>query len=221
MGRVKQLNAKVLVSALIISGILFAAGFFTGYSINRERLSAVENEMSDVVRSVQNFQLQFLFFDVLGQNATCPILISTLSDINKQSYEIGSKLTSYNSDSEIMDYETYTRVKNEYSRLLTGYWLLATKLRGNCMMNSSTIVYFFNKECAKCDDQGFILTYLKKKYGNSLLIFALDSDLDEPSVSAIKQYFNITEYPTLIINGQVYAGFYPEEELHTILNLSS
>jgi thiol-disulfide isomerase/thioredoxin len=220
MGRIKRLNTKVLVSALVISGILFAAGFFAGYSINKERLSAVESEMSDVVKSVQNFQLQFLFFDVLGQNASCPILISTLSDINKQSYEIGSKLTSYSSDSEAMDYETYVRVKKEYSRLLTGYWLLATKLQGNCRMNSSTIVYFFNKECARCDDQGFILTYMKRKYGDGLLIFALDSDLDEPSVNAIKQYFNISEYPTLIINGQVYPGFYSEGELHGILNLS-
>jgi len=220
MGRIKKLNTKVLVSALVISGILFAAGFTVGYAVNRERLTAVETEMSGVVRSVQNFQLQFLFLDVLGQNASCPILISTLSDINGQSYEIGSKLTSYGSDSEAMDYETYMRVKKEYSRLLTGYWLLATKLRGACSMNSSTIVYFYNKECARCDDQGFILSYLKRKYGDEVLIFALDSDLPEPSVDAIKQHFSITEYPTLIINGEVYRGFYSEEELRAILNLA-
>ncbi len=220
MARIKKLNTKVLVSALIISGMLFISGVVVGYTMNRERLTAVETEMSGVVRSVQNFQLQFLFLDVLGQNASCPILISTLSDINSQSYQIGSKLTSYGSDSEAMDYDTYMRVKKEYSRLLTGYWLLATKLRGTCSMNSSTIVYFYNKECARCDDQGFILSYLKRKFGDGLLIFALDSDLPEPSVDAIKQHFNITEYPALIINGEVYRGFYSEQELRAILNLT-
>ncbi|RLJ10033.1 MAG: hypothetical protein DRP15_01430 [Candidatus Aenigmatarchaeota archaeon] len=218
----KPLDVKTLVSALIISAILFGAGLFTGFLINKERLSGIEKEMKNVITDVENFQLQFLFFDVLGENATCPLLKATLLDINKNSYEIGSKLTSYGSDSEIHDYNEYINLKKEYSRLLISYWLLANKLRTVCNYNASTIVYFFSKDCARCDDQGFILTYLKSKFSDNILIFALDADLDEPSVQVLKKYYNITTTtePALVINGKLYQKFCTEEELEKILNLN-
>jgi len=214
----KQLNPRVLISAVIISAMLFSAGLFTGYAINRERLFTVEDDIREILRLVEDLQLQFLFFDVLGENSTCPLLSATLSDINEKSYEIGSKLTEYGSGDEIQDYTNYIELKREYSRLLTGYWLLANKVQDSCSLNATTVVYFFSKECERCDDQGFILSYLKRIYEERLLIFALDADFDEPSIQALKVYFNVTSYPSLIVDGELHEGFYPKEELERILN---
>ena len=215
----KRLNLRILISALIISGLLFSAGLFTGYAINREKLVSVEDDIKDIVNAVQNLQLHFLFFDVLGENSTCPLLVATLSDINKQSYEIGSKLTDYGSGDEIQDYNSYIDLKREYSRLLTGYWLLANKVKDTCELNASTVVYFFSSECERCDDQGFILTYLKRIFEERILIFALDADLAEPSIQILKTYFNITSYPALIVDGELHQGFYPKDELEKLLHL--
>jgi thiol-disulfide isomerase/thioredoxin len=214
----KKLDVKVLLSALFISAVIFIAGISIGYAMNRERLYTIENEMKDVVRDVENFQLQFLFFDILGENATCPLLSDTLSNINDESYEIGSKLTSYGREEEIQDYNEYLGLKNEYSRLLVGYWLLAKKLKDSCKLNASTIVYFYTKECESCDNQGFVLTYLKQKYGEGLLVFALDADLGEPSIEVLKKYYKIEEYPSLIIDGELFEGFHPKEELEEVIS---
>lgn len=214
----KQLNAKILISALVISGLLFSGGLFTGYTLNRERLVTVEEDMRDILRSVENLQLQFLFFDVLGEEATCPLLTETLADINKKSYEIGSKLTDYGSGAEIQDYNEYILLKGEYSRLLTGYWLLMNKVKDSCNIKATTIVYFFAKECDRCDDQGFILTYLKRLHDEDILIFALDADLEEPSIQTLKTYFGVTSYPALIIDEKLYEGYKTKEELEEILN---
>jgi len=213
----KQLNAKILLSALVISAMFFVAGFSVGYSINREKLTTIESDMKSVVKEVDSFQLQFLFFDILGENATCPLLVDTLSDINQDSYDIGSKLISYGSGDEIQDYDAYVSLKSEYSRLLVGYWLLANKLKEACKHDTSTIIYFYSKECASCDDQGFILTYLKSKYSDKLLIFALDADLGEPSIEVLKKYYSIEEFPSLIIDGEPFDGFHSKEELEEIL----
>lgn len=217
----KQLNAGTLVAALIISALIFAGGLLLGFSVNRERLGTIEQDMRDVTRHVQNFQLQFLFFDVLGDNATCPLLSATLADINTASYEIGSKLTTQGEEGQVQDYNSYIALKGEYSRLLVSYWLLAEKLKEECRMDAKTILYFYKKECLRCDDQGFILTYLKKKYGERLLIFALDADLDDASVQTLMSYYNIGNLPSLVVDGKLNEGFYSEEQLKGILGLNS
>ncbi len=213
----KQLNIRILVSALVISAILFSAGFYTGYSINKQILGSIENDLKKVTADIQNFQLQFLFFDVLGESATCPLLRDTLSNINTQSYEIGNRLVSSGSEGQITDQNEYIILKKEYSRLLTGYWLLAKKLKDTCGLEASTIIYFFSKECTTCDDQGFVLSYLKNRMQEKLLVFALDGNLEEPSVKVLKEYFNIKTYPSLIINGKLYGGFYSVEDIEKLL----
>ncbi len=215
----KELNAGIIISALVISAIMFGAGMFVGYGMNQEKLSSLESNINSIVGDVQNFQLQFLSFDVLGANATCPLLESTLSEINKKSYDIGGKLTSFGMEGEIRDESDYLRTKVQYSRLLTNYWLLAEKLKSACNTNIDTIVYFYTKDCKLCDDQAFVLSYLKNRYGEKLLIFTLDADMDEPSVKTLKNYYSITEYPALIINGKPHTGFVSQQELEGMLNL--
>jgi len=215
----KQLNARIIISAVIISALLFLSGIYVGYSINREKLSYIESTINKITSDIQNFQLEFLFLDVLGENATCPLLADTLSEINKESYDIGTRLTSYGKEGEIQDYNEYVKTKKEYSRLLIGYWLLANKLKTSCKLEANTIVYFFSKECVTCDDQGFILTYFKKDMGEKLLVFALDGDLDEPSIQVLKRHYNITSYPTLIVNGESYGRFLSKGELEDILGI--
>lgn len=216
---VKELNAGIIISAVAISAVMFGAGMFMGYWMNREKLSSLEGSIDSIVGDVQNFQLQFLSFDVLGANATCPLLESTLSEINKKSYDIGSKLTSLGTAGEIRDESEYIRTKVQYSRLLTSYWLLAEKLKSACKTNVNTVVYFYNKDCKLCDDQAFVLTYLKNKYGEKMLVFTLDADLDEPSVKTLKSYYSTTEYPALIINGKLRSGFLSQQELEGMLSL--
>lgn len=213
----KQLNTWTIISAVIISAILFISGVYVGYSINKEKLSSIETTMRKITSDVQNFQLEFLFLDVLGENATCPFLGDTLSTINKESYDIGTRLESYGKEGEIQDYNEYMNTKREYSRLLIGYWLLANKLKKSCKLDVDTVIYFYSKNCEKCDDQAFILTYFKKNLGEKILIFTLDGDLDEPSIQVIKRNYNITSYPTLIINGQSYNEFVSKDKIENII----
>ena len=213
----KRLDARLLLSALVISAILFSAGLYTGYSINKQTLGDIENDLRDVTAEIQTFQIQLLLIDVLGENASCPLLNDVISDINRQSYEIGARLTSSGSEGQITDYNEYTSLKKEYSRVLTVYWLLSNKLKEACNLDASTIVYFYSRGCTECDNQGFILSYLKNRMQEKLLVFALDSDIDEPSVKALKEYYNIETYPSLIINGRLYEGFYTLQQLEDLI----
>ncbi|MBI2675498.1 MAG: conjugal transfer protein TraF [Candidatus Aenigmarchaeota archaeon] len=217
----KKINVKIIIAAFVISTILFSAGLFVGYSVNKERLGDIERRLVDIKSGIENFQLQFLFLDALGDKAACPLLSNTLKRINNESYEIGTKLTFFSSSSEVADYTQYNDLKKEYSRILIGYWLLANKLNNACNLGANTIIYFYRKDCRLCDNQAFILTYLKNKYQEKVLIFALDADLDEPSIETLKKFYEVVEYPTLIANSKVYGGFQETRKIEEIMNMSN
>jgi len=220
----KQLSVKTLVSALIIAGLLFGTGVYTGFSINKERLSAIEVDMRDVVKDIEDFQLQFLFLDTLGGEAACPFLADSLKKINDQSYEIGRKLTENNPETgEITDYNFYESLRERYGRVLTSYWLLATKMKDVCKTKEKTVIFFIEKDnCVKqnpnlCSAQGFVLDNLKRIFEENLLVFTIHADLKEPSVKVLKDYYRIDSYPTLIIDGVKYIGFQDKDTLLKIL----
>ena len=215
----KTIDVKLLVSALIISAIIFIAGVSVGYGVNKEKLSLIEQDMNNIVADVQNFQLQTLFIAVLGEDSTCPFLVSTLQGINDRSYGIGSRLDSVDSEGEVLDFNEYSKLKKEYSRLLVGYWLIAEKLKDSCNLNASTIIYFYSSRCDRCPDQAFILTHLKRLYEENLLVFALDSELDEPSIKTIMAHYGVDEFPTLIVDDLVLPGFHSKETLTKLIDL--
>lgn len=216
----KQLSVKTLISALAIAALLFGTGVYTGFSINKERLSTIEVDLRDTVKSIENFQLQFLFLDALGGEATCPLLYDSLNNINKQAYEIGRKLTENNPENgEITDYNYYQDLGERYARILTSYWLLSNKMKDICKSKEKTVVFFIEKNsCNKqspnmCDAQGFVLDNVKRIYGNSLLVFTLHTDVKEPSVKALKDFYKVDKYPTLIIDEKKYEGFVDKQAL--------
>jgi len=209
----KGIDYKILIASAIIAFMIFGSGLFMGYMFSKERLSVMDSDLQDISKDVQNFQLSFLFFDVLGANATCPLLESTISNINNDAYELGSKLTSYTTGEDIRDYTNYHEMKIEYSRTLISYWLLAEKMKESCNLDKSTVLYMFSDDCPECDNQGFVLTYLKDKYKENLLIFALNGGLDEPALKTLKTFYNITSYPSIVIDGELYEGFTSRETL--------
>jgi hypothetical protein len=215
----KPLNIKIIASAFIITVMLFSGGLFTGYYVSESALSVFDSDIKDITNDIDSFQLQFLFFDVLGESATCPLLEDTMHKINKNSYEMGNMIEEYTSGKTILDVNEYNELKKKYSNLLIGYWLLSKKMQDACGLSANTIVYFFTGDYSDYNTQGFVLTYLKNKYRENLLIFALDADIDEPSINALKDYFEISVYPSLIINGELYEGLHTSEELEAILNM--
>ena len=82
-----------------------------------------------------------------------------------------------------------------------------------------TILYFYRNDCDICPNQGVILTYFKNVFGDKLLVFPIDGGLssDESAVDIIQSRFNITSYPTLIVEEQKFEGVIEKDALRTII----
>jgi thiol-disulfide isomerase/thioredoxin len=195
---VKRFDRDILVIALIISTILFLSGVALGWFLNETKISILEQSLIDTKGDIENFQLQILLLDNLGKNITCPFLEEQIKNIDKKAYELGSKLESLSKENK--ENEDYVKAKSEYSRILVTYWSLAGKMKNLCgHENFVSVLYFFSKNCISCDDQSFVLTYLKDKLNEKFLVFTLDADFNEPVINILKKYYNIEKYPTIIL----------------------
>ncbi|MEM2139203.1 MAG: thioredoxin family protein, partial [Candidatus Woesearchaeota archaeon] len=71
-------------------------------------------------------------------------------------------------------------------------------------------------DCPKCEQQGFILDYIKKKYNNTM-IYAFDINNDNNALKTIKNKYKIEKTPGLIINENVFQKFLETEEIEDLL----
>src|SRR3989344_4674533 len=89
------------------------------------------------------------------------------------------------------------------------YWTLSDKIKASCNEDIVRILFFFALDCDECVNQGFVLDYFKKLFGDRLLVFSFNSKLaeEEPLVNTLIPPFNITKYPSLVIEDQKIEGF--------------
>jgi len=59
---------------------------------------------------------------------------------------------------------------------------------------------------------------MKNKHKNDLMIFALDTDVNLNSIKMIMRSYNITKFPSIVIDGQLYQGFVDKETMENIFN---
>ncbi|MDP2750423.1 MAG: hypothetical protein Q8O89_06335 [Nanoarchaeota archaeon] len=121
--------------------------------------------------------------------------------------------------------EEFDMLKREYFLSQINFWHVSKNLKEACPENSDfvTIIYFYSDKtkCPRCQDQAQVLDYYKLKLKENLLIFALDEEFEdkEPSISLLKQAYDVQAYPTLIINGGElkYEAVIDKEQMQKVL----
>jgi hypothetical protein len=52
-----------------------------------------------------------------------------------------------------------------------------------------------------------MLSTIKELYGVNVLVYSIDSTLGLDSVNILRYSYNITQFPSLVINGKTYSGY--------------
>ncbi|MBW2984193.1 hypothetical protein KY361_03705 [Candidatus Woesearchaeota archaeon] len=209
---------KYLVAALITLGVFFL-GLLLGLVIEGRRVSYIEALDREQKLGYESLQLQYAFIDQLSQEKNCDAVSKTFALTVESLESARIRLESFDEDSSLNKYD-FDLLKREYVLAQIRFWLLEKKKKELCGTDSVSVLYFFtdSKACPKCDEQSFILTYLKKRFKDKLLIFSFDSKLEgEPMISLLKSTYEIYTYPTLIIDGDKYGGFKTKYELLEII----
>ena len=111
--------------------------------------------------------------------------------------------------------KSYIEIKRDYVLAQIRYWLLNKRITESCTMDNVAILYFYsNRDCPECSAQGIILSYLKEKLKDKLLVFSIDSDFEaEPMVAVLRGAYNITKVPSLVLEKRKISGLVSLENL--------
>lgn len=209
----KRLDKPLLISAALISALLFFTGIAVGITINEQKTSFLRERITDLNSELESFQLEFLLLDTFGENASCPLLKARVGEVNQESYELGQKLVSYEETSKFRDDTELTDIKKAYYRSLIRYWLLNRKVEEACGERTLNVIFFFVARCPACDDQATVLDYYKSVLRDDILIFTLNADVKDPFIETLRKFYSIESYPSLVVDGIKRENFRSKEDL--------
>lgn len=212
-------KGKYLI-AFVLTVLVFSLGLALGTILGYERLSWVEEQNKVQEVDYQSLQFQYLYLSTLeSQNESCTALQSALEDSISELGESMDKVVSYKEDSSVNE-EDFNLLLRKYTIDNLRYWLFAKRVRSVCHNDFVSVLYFYSsKDCPDCPNQGTVLTYFKRIYGDKLLVFPIDIDLqtDERMVKTLMKQFNITTLPSIVVEEDKFEGVIPAEELGPII----
>ncbi len=214
----RTISTDKYIIAGIITGLIFFLGLTLGLIFEDARYGLVQQVNQDQDVRYQSLQLQYLFLTTYNNENSCPILATTLQETITDLSDSLSKVIAYEEENKGTESQQIA-VQRKYLLDNLRYWLLAKESKQKCNMNVLPILYFYKKGCATCPQQGTILTYFKDLLEDKLLVFPINMNLadQEPMIKIIQAQFNVTEFPTMIVDGKKYEGIVDKQKMEEII----
>ncbi|MCX6711470.1 MAG: hypothetical protein NT139_00320 [Candidatus Woesearchaeota archaeon] len=205
------------LTALLFTILIFGIGILLGFILTDARISYVNDATSQQKLEYDSIQLQYLYISSLLKDENCPAITKALEENINNLENLRIKLENFMSGSE--NKIEYINLKREYTLAQLKYWLLSKQTKKLCKQDTVSVLFFYTNDaqCPDCSTQGTILTYLKDTFKDKLLIFSLDSNLNEPMVSILKETYNITKEPTTIIENTKFESLTTKEKLKEVI----
>ena len=191
--------------ALVLTVVVFLLGVLLGFALERNRVGNIEKEFQKIDLQWNDAKLQTLYYQNL-EPRFCDSAIKENLGFAGKVYEEGLKIEEYDRASFLTsDLELE---KKKYALLKVEFWLNSIVLKKKCKANYVNLVYFFanNPEFgveAEQATQAEILRDLKENYGKDLMLIPLPIDMDISMINIMKETYDITKTPTLLINEKI------------------
>lgn len=208
----RHISTKKYLFAFIITTFIFVIGILAGMTVEKARANKADLLNLEQQVAYSSLYLQESFLTSFG-NSSCSamdiILAENLNNLDKAM----RKVTDYNKNSLTVTKELNLNLRNYFLTEIR-YLMLYDRVRQLCNTSAVTILYFYGPDVA--NKQGYALDYMKKIFGEQLLIFSFDYDMkhQEPMIDVLIKTHNITEVPSLVVDGEKFSGFVNEDILY-------
>lgn len=216
---VDSFSRRRYVLAALLTALVFSLGLFLGLFVEGQRVDFIQQQSYEQALDFSSLQLQYEYIDQLAQEGNCEALASSFDKNINTLESTRNRLENYYQSAQA-NRDDFQSIRREYTLAQLNYWLFSKKYEDLCNTDSVTILFFYEDtaDCTNCDDQGFVLSYYKGIFQDSLLNFAIDAEgTDEPMIDILKSTYNITSYPSLVVQDTKYEGFVGRDELRDII----
>lgn len=204
----RKVSWRLYATAFLISAAIFIGGIYVGMLLDAGDVRSLSSDVSDLSQRISTMQL--LVLTDSNSSAFCPLYASELEAIDTEREKLGYELSFLEEKRSIEAPE----LKKEYFILEAQSFFLSKKLKELCSDESILILYFYsNENCSDCTQQGADILSARDRTSKNVRIYSFDGDLGSPVAEAFMQEYNITGYPSVVIDGEIYSGYVSEEEL--------
>lgn len=212
----------------VVAGILTLSVFVMGVMFSNvmddQRYQELRNEMQANNIEMESRQLQLSYLESPDVES-CSALEAGLNDIVEGYNTRLERVQRYEEDS-IFNKQQFQNIQRQYVLSGLRYWMYSDRLQDKCDYNATTMLYFSenlfkNGDCDECERQGSELTLLKRQHDGDVLVFTIPRKLEDGMVEVLERQFNVTESPTIVVNGEEKVeGFNTAGELNQKFNIS-
>ncbi|HIG93368.1 MAG: hypothetical protein QT02_C0011G0031 [archaeon GW2011_AR9] len=214
----RKISKDKYIIAGVITLLIFSLGISLGFIFENQRYALLGDINQEQEVKYLSLQLQYLYLNYFSSYNNCPTLTTTLKETIKDLSDSLSEVIAFEEQNKVSSSQ-HQVVQRRYVLDNLRYWLLAKESKQKCDMNIVPILYFYTQECSSCPNQGTVLSYFKSVFGEQVLVFPINLDLrqEEPMVEIAISQFNITKYPTIVVDNTKYEGVVKEDQLKEII----
>lgn len=213
----RRLDWEYVVIGILTTVLILGAVMVAGKGLSNHKVNALEEDVREMEVDQRS---QLLAYQLASEsNPGCQAMQQWVNETVKESQDLRRDVAQYENSRKIRNPQ-YDVLKKRYMNLLVQNILEVNRVEENCDKNYTEIIYFYSNDCQVCKDQGAVLSHVG---GNSqdTIIYALDSSLEMDTIRYLETTYGVDEYPSLVINEELYSGFRGREELKGIINQSS
>lgn len=208
----KSFDTKKYVAVLVITIVIFSMGMIVGHLLGSQKASLVSALQEDLRTDALDIELAF---SLIEQD---PCEFANRAPVIAQIYDLGNRLDHMESVLG-KNNQDVLRLKRYYSLLQIRQWQFEKRVNELCEDSRIPILYFYDNSpgaCVGCDEQGFVLTYLRRKF-DFVSVYSFDMGAESESLKALMARYGVDQAPTIVVNGEVLRGFYGREPLEEII----
>ncbi len=215
----REISRNKYLIAFILTIAIFVIGLLLGLIISKEREDYLQTVISESSVGYESLQLQYSYATSQLGEKKCVTLTKTLEENTKILEESRTKLESY--IEQAARESDFNLLKRNYALSQIRYWLLAKQTKQVCSKDMALALFFYSNEEENdygSRTMGVVLTDLKRSLKDKLLIFSLDYNFDqEPMINILKEAYNVTKTPTLIVEDKKIDGLIDRDELLKVI----
>ena len=212
----RKVSKEKYILAFLLTIFIFAFGLILGLYIQEQRYDWATNVADEQEINYMSLQLQYLFLTTFDLSENCAVLQTSLRDSIDDLSDSLAQVIEFEEQEDFVSDE-FVMLQRRYTLDNIRYWVLAEKSKMSCGTSTQSILYFYQDDCETCPDQGTVLTYFKKLMQDDLLVFPINTDVDDPMVDIMVNLYGVESYPSLVINSTLYTGLQRKDVLEDIL----
>lgn len=217
----KKRRNLIFLEAAILSIIIYLFALILNGYLDEKRVEKLDYDLLNASLEFDNMIVSQIFYEKFN-SSNCTKQRNFINDNFKDLKLIGNDLNNFgqlflekNKDLPLIKQRDYFLKQLS----LYGFWYNYNKVCGNETI--VPIIYFFNSKTVKLDKQALILEQFSRNHENKSIIFSFDINYkDEPLLETIKQNYNVTFSPFIIIGNKTTRNLHNQDLIVDINTLT-